>query len=136
MEDIRYAGVSLTIINYLPDLLYSSIVIKRDPLVLDASGFAIEPLNGDILPVETTIQKFLRELPFNGELFLSRLTDQLKVTRGVKDILIKSASSAWIDPDSGGYRPAQEFEMSIIPVSGYFTTEHEGKNLITVKYVE
>jgi hypothetical protein len=135
MEEIRYAGVPLTIINYLPDLLYATIKIKRDPLVLDASGFAIEPIDGDIRPVDTTIQKFLRELPFNGELFLSRLTDQLQVTRGVTDVLIKSASSGWIDPESGGYGTAQGFDMSIIPVSGYFTTEHEGNSLISVEYV-
>ncbi|CVK17160.1 hypothetical protein Ga0061079_11728 [Apibacter mensalis] len=136
MEEIKDAGVPLTIINYLPDLLYLNITIKRDPLVLDSSGNAISPLNGDIRPVDTSIKQFLRELPFNGELILSKLTDNLQTTAGVKDVNIDGASSAWIDPNNNDYGDATGIYMSKIPESGYFTTKDKnGKYLVQVNYV-
>lgn len=135
MEEIKDAGVPLTIINYLPDLLYLNITIKRDPLVLDASGNAIAPINGDIRPVDTAIKEFLRELPFNGELSLSKLTDKLQVTNGVVDVQIDSASSAWIDPQTGDYGSAIGIYMAVIPASGYFTTNKNNQSLINTKYV-
>ncbi|CVK17131.1 hypothetical protein Ga0061079_11633 [Apibacter mensalis] len=135
MEEIKDAGVPLTIINYLPDLLYLSITIKRDPLVLDASGNSISPLNGDIRPVDTSIKQFLRELPFNGELILSKLTDKLQATSGVKDVNIDNASSAWIDANTNDYGSAIGIYMSVVPESGYFTTKKNNQNLINIKYV-
>ncbi|WP_303813225.1 nucleotidyltransferase [Apibacter mensalis] len=136
MDEIKDAGVPLTIINYLPDLLYLSITIKRDPLVLDSSGNAISPINGDIRPIETSIKQFLMELPFNGELFLSKLTDRIQTTAGVKDVNIDSASSAWIDPNVNDYGHAQGIYMSKIPESGYFTTkDKKGNQLININYV-
>ena len=41
MAEIKDAGVNLSIINYLPDRLYLTMVIYYDPLVLDASGNSI-----------------------------------------------------------------------------------------------
>lgn len=135
MDEIKDAGVPLTIINYLPDLLFLTITIKRDPLVLDASGYAIAPINGDIKPVDTSIKQFLRELPFNGELILSKLTDKLQATSGVKDVNIDNASSAWIDANTNDYGSAIGLYMSVVPESGYFTTKKNNQNLINIKYV-
>lgn len=135
MDEIKDAGVPLTIINYLPDLLFLTITIKRDPLVLDASGYAIAPINGDIKPVDTSIKQFLRELPFNGELILSKLTDKLQATSGVKDVNIDNASSAWIDANTNDYGSAIGLYMSVVPESGYFTTKKNNQSLINTKYV-
>lgn len=135
MDEIKDAGVPLTIINYLPDLLFLTITIKRDPLVLDASGYAIAPINGDIKPVDTSIKQFLRELPFNGELILSKLTDKLQATSGVKDVNIDNASSAWIDANTNDYGSAIGLYMSVVPESGYFTIKKNNQNLINIKYV-
>ncbi|TWP30501.1 nucleotidyltransferase [Apibacter muscae] len=136
LEEIKYAGVAVTIVNYLPDLLKLGIKIKRDPLVLDANGNAIAPVNGIIKPIEKTITNYLKALPFNGELVVSKLTDQLKITTGVLDVKITQAESAWLDATSGVYENFKPIDMSVIPESGYFTTEDtEGKNLITITYV-
>lgn len=135
LEEIRYAGVAITVINYLPDLLYLNITIKRDPLVLDNQGNALAPVNGNIRPVETAIKEFLRELPFNGELVLSKLTDKLQQTIGIKDIIIDNASTAWIDPQTGGYGSAIGVYMSKIPESGYFTTKNGVNDLVKINYV-
>ncbi|WP_255448639.1 MULTISPECIES: nucleotidyltransferase [unclassified Apibacter] len=131
MEEIKDAGVPLTIINYLPDLLYLNITIKIDPLVLDENGNAIAPINENIRPVDTTIRQYLRELPFNGELMLSKLVDKLQLTPGVKDVNIYEASSSWIDPQTKNYGNPIAITMSKIPNSGYFTTiKNNGNNKI------
>jgi hypothetical protein len=135
MEEIKDAGVPLTIINYLPDLLFLNLTIKRDPLVLDAQGYAIAPIAGNLQPVNTTISQFLRELPFNGELILSKLTDKLQITAGVKDVNIDNASSAWIDANTNDYGSAIGIYMSVVPESGYFTIKKNNQNLINIKYV-
>jgi hypothetical protein len=136
MEEIKDAGVPLTIINYLPDLLLLNITIKRDPLVLDAQGYAIAPIAGNLQPVDTTISQFLQELPFNGELILSKLTDKLQITAGVKDVNIDNASSAWIDANTNDYGGAIGIYMSKIPESGYFTTrDNNGNYLVKINYV-
>lgn len=136
MEKVRYAGVPFTVINYLPDLLFLRITIRRDPLVLDNKGNAIVPLNGNIKPVDASIKQFLRELPFNGELKISKLTDALQTTAGVLDVNIDEASSAWINPENNDYGAAVGIYMSIIPKSGYFaTTDKNGNSLIKINYV-
>jgi hypothetical protein len=136
MEEIRYAGVPITIINYLPDLLYLNITIKRNPLVLDAQGYAIAPLNGNLRPVDKAISEFLHNLPFNGEFSVDKLETYISNILGVQDISIDGASSAWIDPDSNDYGQMQSIYMSKIPESGYFTTQDkQGNNLIAINYV-
>lgn len=62
-DEIKYAGSTVTVINYKPDRLILSMQIFRDPLVLDENGVSI--LNGNN-PVNEAISSFLKELPFNG----------------------------------------------------------------------
>lgn len=136
MDEIKDAGVPITIINYLPDLLYLNITIKRDPLVLDAQGYAIVPINGDIKPIDTAISQFLRKLPFNGELIIDDLESFIKQVKGVLDICIDNAASSWFVPNVNDYGQAQGIYMSKIPESGYFTTKDKtGSYLVEVKYV-
>jgi hypothetical protein len=120
IEEIRDAGVPVTIINYLPDLLNLNITIKRDPLVLDAQGYAVVPINGIIRPVDTAIQELLRKLPFNGELIINHLEDEIQSASGVLQIKIDNASSSWIDPNTNDYGQSIGIYMSKIPESGYF----------------
>ncbi|RWX00906.1 nucleotidyltransferase [Flavobacterium cerinum] len=117
INEVKFAGVTVNIINYLPDRLYLTIEIKRDALVLSASGQSI--LNGNY-PVNDAIAKYMKELPFNGELRLSALVDRLQVVPGVIDATILNAESAWINPDTNGYGDAEQITIAVIPVSGYF----------------
>jgi hypothetical protein len=118
INEIKFAGVDTSIINYLPDRLYLTIQIKRDALVLSESGMSI--LNGNYYPVNDTIAAYMKELPFNGELRLSALVDRLQLVPGVLDATIMNAESAWINPQTNGYGNAQQINISVIPVSGYF----------------
>jgi len=117
INDIRFAGVQVTIINYKADQLYLNLKIKRDPLVLNEMGMS--KLNGNY-PVNEALQEFMKELDFNGELRLSALVDKLQVIPGVLDATLISAESAWIDPNVGGYGAPQVISIAKIAESGYF----------------
>lgn len=117
IEEIRVAGVQVTIINYKADQLYLNLRIKRDPLVLNEMGMSKLDAN---YPVNEALQEFMKELDFNGELKLSALVDKLQVIPGVIDATVLSASSAWIDPELDGYGVPQPIFISKIAESGYF----------------
>ncbi|MES2238851.1 MAG: nucleotidyltransferase [Bacteroidota bacterium] len=117
IDEIRVAGVQVTIINYKADQLYLNIRIKRDPLVLNEMGMS--KLMGNY-PVNEALQEFMKELDFNGELKLSALIDKLQVIPGIVDATVLSASSAWIDPALDGYGIPQPIFISKIAESGYF----------------
>ncbi|GGA84754.1 hypothetical protein GCM10008015_26920 [Flavobacterium palustre] len=117
INEIRVAGVPVTIINYKADKLYLNLRIKRDRLVLNESGMSKLDAN---YPVNEALQEFMKELDFNGELKLSALVDKLQVIPGVLDATVISASSAWIDPALDGYGVPQPIFVSKIAESGYF----------------
>jgi hypothetical protein len=117
INEIRVAGVEVTIINYKADQLYLNLRIKRDPLVLNEMGMSKLDAN---YPVNEALQEFMKELDFNGELRLSALIDKLQFIAGVLDATVISASSAWIDPALDGYGVPQPIFVSKIAESGYF----------------
>ena len=117
LSEIKDAGVRITVINYLPDILKLQMKIYRDPLVLDESGTSIRMGNK---PVEEAIKKYLKNLPFNGELVLAHLVDELQKVEGVKIPHIILAESKWIDAGTNGYGNFQTIDVKKIPVSGYF----------------
>jgi len=61
MEEIKYAGTRLTVVNYEPDIIQLSMSIYRDPLVIDVNGVNVRTGRK---PVEEGIKQFLKELPF------------------------------------------------------------------------
>ena len=121
INEIRDAGVRITTINYLPDILKLQMKIYRDPLVLDENGQSI--LTGE-KPVEKAIKEYFKKLPFNGELVLAHLVDALQQVEGVKIPHIILAESKWIDAETNGYGNFQPIEVKTIPISGYFKIEN------------
>jgi hypothetical protein len=117
INEIRVAGVQVTIINYKADKLYLSIRIKRDVLVLNETG--MNKLEGNY-PVNEALKEFMKQLKFNGELQLSLLIDKLQVIPGVLDATVLSAESSWLDPTLGGYGIPQPIFISKVAESGYF----------------
>tara|TARA_R110000868_G_scaffold52171_6_gene165048 strand:+ start:30197 stop:31039 length:843 start_codon:yes stop_codon:yes gene_type:complete len=117
INEIRVAGVQVTIINYKADQLYINLQIKRDAALLDENGMSKLVAN---YPVNEALQEFMKELDFNGELRLSALVDKIQLVPGVKDATLISAESSWIDPASNGYGAPQPIFISKIAESGYF----------------
>ena len=117
INEVRYAGVKVTVINYLPDRLYLDLKIYRDPLLIDEQGNSIT--NGG-KPVENAIKAYMKQLPFNGELVLAHLTDALQKVEGVRIPHIVGAKSSWIDPVVNGHGTPQPIDVKTIAISGYF----------------
>lgn len=117
MKEIKWAGVKITVINYLPDKLFLEMQIKRDALVLNGDGMSILDAN---YPVTDAIQEYMKELPFDGDLRLSAIVDKIQKVPGVLDATIVSAASAWINPDNDDYDSPQPILISKVPESGYF----------------
>ncbi len=116
-NEYRDAGVKLTIINYLPDILKMRLTIYVDDKIIDENGY--HKLQGN-KPFEEAINEYMKELPFNGELILNGLIDKLQKVPGVVDPWLYSADSKWIDPKTGGYGNYEPIQISKIPESGYF----------------
>lgn len=128
IEEIKDAGVAITVINYLPDILKLNLKIYYDPLVLTSSGVSIRTGKK---PVEDALNEFMKELPFNGELVLNSLIDKLQKTEGVKIPHLVQAASKWIDTALDDYGNFENILVKKIPVSGYFEIE----NFDNIEYV-
>ncbi|MDH1880922.1 nucleotidyltransferase [Empedobacter sp. GD03797] len=120
MQEIRDAGVKLTVINYEADKLFLDLQINYDPLVLSANGQHLINAN---YPIVDAIKAYMKELPFNGELVLAHLVDKLQQVEGVLIPTIMSASTSWIDENTNSYGDAIGIAVKAIPVSGYFKVE-------------
>lgn len=119
-QEIKDAGVRLSVVNYQPDILHLQMKIVYDPLVLDSNGQSIIHATK---PVETAIKDYLKRLPFNGELVLAHLIDALQQAEGVKIPHLVLAQSKNIT-SSGEYGAFETIEISKIPTAGYFTIDN------------
>ena len=120
LQEIKDAGVRLSVVNYQPDVLHLQMKIVYDPLVLDSNGQSILHATK---PVEETIKSYLKRLPFNGELVLAHLIDVLQQAEGVKIPHLVLAQSKNITI-GGGYGAFETIEISKIPTAGYFTIDN------------
>lgn len=120
LQEIKDAGVRLSVVNYQPDILHLQMKIVYDPLVLDSNGQSIIHATK---PVETAIKDYLKRLPFNGELVLAHLIDALQQAEGVKIPHLVLAQSKNIT-SGGSYGAFETIEISKIPTAGYFTIDN------------
>lgn len=120
LQEIKDAGVRLSVVNYQPDILHLQMKIVYDPLVLDSNGQSIIHATK---PVETAIKEYLKRLPFNGELVLAHLIDELQQAEGVRIPHLVLAQSKHIGTN-GNYGAFEAIEISKIPTAGYFTIDN------------
>ena len=120
LQEIKDAGVRLSVVNYEPDVLHLQMKIVYDPLVLDSNGKSITHAFN---PVERMIKEYLKRLPFNGELVLAHLIDALQQVEGVKIPHLVLARSKHIGTN-GNYGDFEVIEISKIPTAGYFTIDN------------
>lgn len=120
IEEISPAGDYVAIVNYLPDILKFSFKIKYDPMVLLAGGMNIITAK---YPVQEAVDRYLKNLPFNGELSVQKLEAAILDVEGVEDLQTLLVQTKWIDPAINGYALFQPVSMSVIPQSGRFKVE-------------
>lgn len=123
IERIQATGDHIVVVNFLPDILLLQYKICYDPLILHPDGMSI--ITGEY-PVKIAIERFLKNLPFNGELSVESLENALQAVNGVKDLQKLQVSSKWIEPGAG-YGLFQPIEISRIPRSGRFKIEDWGE---------
>ncbi|MFP3591800.1 nucleotidyltransferase [Chryseobacterium sp. SIMBA_038] len=124
INEIKDAGVRVTVVNYEPDILKLQLKIYRNPLVLDENGTLVLT-GGGSNPVKDAIRQYMKDLPFNGELILAHLVDKLQKIEGVEIPHIVGASTRWIDSTSGVYGNFTGVDVKKIPSSGYFKVVFE-----------
>jgi len=120
LQEIKDAGVRLSIVNYQPDILHLQMKIVYDPLLIDSNG---QNIIHATKPVETAIKEYLKRLPFNGELVLAHLIDELQQAEGVRIPHLVLAQSKHIGTN-GNYGAFEAIEISKIPTAGYFTIDN------------
>ncbi len=118
MQDVKDAGVRLDVISLLPDKLKLGITIRYNPLLLDENGVCLRTGKE---PVKDAIKNYLKQLPFDGELSLMKLIDEIQEVEGVEDLKLTNALTAWINGTS--YEPYEVINMSVVPKSGWFKEE-------------
>ena len=128
MSEVAYAGVKINIVNNPADKLALNISVYRNPLVIDELGSNI--LTGG-KTVETAIKKYIKNLPFDGELVINDLIDYLRDVAGVINVHVISAQSNHKDLVTGIYTNFMTIDVKTIPVAGYF----EITNFDNVSYV-
>jgi hypothetical protein len=128
IEEYRYAGVKINLVNNPADKLLLNMAIYRDVLVLDENGNSI--VNGG-KPVEKAIRAYMKALPFDGELVINDLIEKIRAVDGVNNAHIINATSSSYNNAMGVFLPFAPINVKTIPVSGYF----EIVNFNDVSYV-
>ena len=111
MERVKDAGVKLLITSGVADSLRLILKIYFNPLVLNALGARLDGITAT--PVQDAIDRYLKNLPFNGVFVTEYLTDQLQQVDGVVIPHIMDANARY------GVLPYTSFAVKYTPDSGY-----------------
>lgn len=83
---IRFAGTKFSIVSTAPDLLKFIGTVFYDPNI---------PLSTVQQNVETAIDSYLKNLPFNGVFKINALIDVIQMVEGVTDVTISSVEAKY-----------------------------------------
>lgn len=137
MQEIKYAGVGLNILNNPADRLILTMDVYRDVLVIDQTGTSIK--NGG-KPIEAAIKAYMKNLPFDGELVLNDLIASIRTVDGVNNVNVITATASHYDAVIG-FSDFALISVRTIPRSGYFEVGSlnvgvfESGNFSSVSYV-
>lgn len=104
--EIKDAGVRINLVNIAPDIFNCEIDIYYNPMLLPEN---IEQSCRD------AVQKYIENLPFNGEYTNMELVDTLQKVEGVKIPEFKSATTA-----ANGESTLSAIDARCVPAAGYF----------------
>lgn len=128
MQTIAFAGINILVISTDPDDLIFNVKAYYDPLVLSPTGEDIE--NPGVFPVEDAINNYIKNLPFNGVLNLTKVIDEIQGAKGVIDPVLESAQARY------GSNPFATIVDNYTSFAGHMTI-HSGNPLnTTITYIE
>ena len=111
IKEVKDAGVVVEVVNEPAEHFRLTMTVYYDPMVMDSAGMAFDGTT----PVQDTIKKFIKDLPFNGEYRNVALVDALQAIEGVvipelhlaetsRDGQTWEEVNAKANPDSGYYK--------------------------------
>ena len=86
VDEIKFAGVNVFVTSGIADQVRLTMKVVYNPLALSATGEDID--NPGVFPVEDAITAHVSNLPFNGVLNLTSLTDSVQAVGGVVDPIL------------------------------------------------
>lgn len=127
IDDIRFAGCLINIITDVPDSLRVAYDVYYDPLVLAPNGSLL--LDAGTFPVEDAINAFVSELPFNGQLVLTHMTDAVQQAAGVVNPILTDAQAWW-----GAFAPAP-INVLYVAHAGHMAIDAGSPLSATINYI-
>lgn len=117
IKKIRFAGTRFTLFSGAGDILRVEATIYYDA----SAGLSTVQTN-----VQAAINNYISNLPFNGELLLTKLVDAVQAVTGVVDIVLVSVKRKTISAD-----PYSTIARADIPVYGYYKIDTSSTNTLT-----
>ncbi len=111
VNKIKFAGTNSIVTSNQPDKLKLSLKIYYDPQLLHPDGTLIS--DGSTKPVEEAINNYLKNLPFDGTIYINRLLDEIQKAKGVIEPYIISIEATY------GALPYQVINESYRADAGY-----------------
>lgn len=116
IQEIKYAGVRIELINQTADVFNCEVDIYYNPQLLP------ENVQEDC---SNAVKKYIENLPFNGEYTNMALVDALQAVNGVRVVEFKSASSS-----EYGTNVTTGIDARKEPAAGYFSVGTVTINMI------
>jgi hypothetical protein len=116
MKEVKDAGVVVEVVNEPAEHFRLKLSVYYDPMVMDNTGMAFDGTT----PVQDTIKKFVKDLPFNGEYRNVALVDALQQIEGV---VIPELHLAETSRDGQTW---EQVDAKAAPYSGYYKLYAEG----------
>lgn len=122
IDNMVYAGTQFVVISELPDSIKLDMEIVFDPMVLASDGSMVA--DPTTFPVIDAINEFISNLPFNGVLNLTALTDHVQGVDGVVDPVLNLASGKY------GALPYAQIDKNYIPFAGHAILDEPNSSII------
>lgn len=123
MNDVKDAGVPLSVLSVAGDKLKVSLTVYYDPTILSSTGARLDGTNST--PIQSAIKSFLKDTPFDGVFVKSALVDAVQQVQGVisPDLTLCEARRN----DAASYSAVGVFYT---PYSGYLVFNNESTDLL------
>lgn len=92
VEEVKFAGTVINKISDDADDIKLNYDVKVSPQILnDTTGEDVN--NPGVFPVVDAINNYFKTLPFDGIIFLAKITDAIQAVEGVEDVTLNSADA-------------------------------------------
>lgn len=127
ISQIKFAGTSIAIISADADQMKAYYDVYYDPQVLSPSGELLS--TPGVYPVEEAINSYVSNLPFDGILNITSLTDVVQSVEGVIDPVFQNASAKY------GVLPYEVITNNYNAYAGYIKIDPAFPLSSTINYI-